>query len=125
MSKKQEKAKQIAERLAKRAKRATPYEPSFTNREAFTLSGQKRYRKVDVIRSEQSGEKYRVRLESGIELIVSAKRLFPNLSLLVLAFARQKAIAAEIKALNIESEHIFDGLVKWKPEYVEERESNP
>jgi hypothetical protein len=125
MSKKQEKAKVVAARLKKRSARATPHDPSFINCAAFLLSGQKRYRQVRVVRPEESGLKYRVQFENGVERIVRASQLFPNLSLLVLAFARQKAIAAEIKVLNIEREHMFEGLVKWKPEYVEERESNP
>lgn len=125
MSKKQEKAKLVAARLAKREARATKPDPSYTNREAFLLSGRKHYKRVEVIRQESRGGFYRVRLKSGIERIVAAGQLFPDLNILLGIFELQKNIAMQIHNLNLQREHVFETVKRWSPEFAEERESNP
>ena len=125
MSKKQEKAKLVADRLAKRETRATKPDPSYTNREAFLLSGRKHYKRVEVIRQESRRQFYRVRLKSGIERIVSESRLFPDLSTLLGVFELQKNIAVQIHNLNLQRRFVFETVKRWSPVTAEERETNP
>lgn len=117
MSKKQEKAKQVAERLAKRAARATKPDSSITNPVAYLVSGTntRHYRKVMVIRLMENGVMARARFECGVERVVNTDALFPNLDTLLAVFERRKQIVTAIHNLHIENQHLFKTVTRWSP----------
>lgn len=126
MSKKQEKAKLVAARLKKREPRTKPYETRYSNCEAYLLTGTKRYRQVAVLGASQTGEpRYLIQHLSGTRRVVDASKLFPAEITIRDCILRRQQLLREIKQRYIEAEHVFDDATRWKPEYAEERESNP